>query len=177
MIEKYRQLNLKAIDSEGYINAEYLEDFAASERLKAEYLTQPGDIIVRLTIPYTAVLVDEKFIDLVIPSHFVVIRTSGKKILPEYLYWLLNTGKVRASIRGNINSTMIGAVKPASYAKMEIELLPIEEQRKISEINLLAKREIYLLRCLRVQKELYYQEAIDKIQKELRRRKHEDNQE
>lgn len=175
IIAKYRQLNLKAIDSKGYIDADFLEDFSASERLKAEYLTQPGDVIVRLTTPYTAVLIDEDFAGMVIPSHFVVIRTRGKKILPEYLYWLINTDKVKALILQNVSSIMIGTVKPASYAEMEIELLTIDEQRKISELNLLAKKEIHLLDRLIGQKELYYKEAIDQVQKEMRRRKNENN--
>ena len=70
---------------------------------------------------------------------------------------------------------MIGTVKPASYAEMEIELLTLDEQRKISEMNVLAKKEIHLLDRLIGQKELYYKEAIDKAQKEMRKRKNEDN--
>lgn len=173
VIAKYRQLNLKAIDSKGYIDENILEEFCANERLKAEYLTQPGDVIVRLTTPYTAVLIDEEFAGMVIPSHFIVIRTRGKKILPEYLYWLLNTDKVKSSLLQNVSSIMIGTVKPASYAEMEIELLTLEEQRKISDMNMLAKKEIHLLDRLMGQKELYYKEAIDKVQKEMRRRKNE----
>ena len=175
VMAKYRQLNLKAINSKGYIDENSLEEFCANERLKAEYLTQPGDVIVRLTTPYTAVLIDEEFAGMVIPSHFIVIRTRGRKILPEYLYWLLNTDKVKASILQNISSIMIGTVKPASYAEMEIELLTLDEQRKISKMNVLAKKEIHLLDRLIGQKELYYREAIDKVQKEMRRRKNENN--
>lgn len=175
VIAKYRQLNLKAIDSKGYIDENNLEEFCANERLKSEYLTQPGDVIVRLTTPYTAVLIDEKFAGMVIPSHFIVIRTRGKKILPEYLYWLLNTDKVKSSLLQYVSSIMIGTVKPASYAEMEIELLTLEEQRKISDMNMLAKKEIHLLDRLIGQKELYYKEAIDKVQKEMRRRKNENN--
>ena len=70
---------------------------------------------------------------------------------------------------------MIGTVKPASYAEMEIELLTLDEQRKISEMNVLAKKEIHLLDRLIGQKDLYYKEAIDKAQKEMRKRKNEDN--
>ena len=70
---------------------------------------------------------------------------------------------------------MIGTVKPASYAEMEIELLTLDEQRKISKMNVLAKKEIHLLDRLIGQKELYYKEAIDKAQKEMRKRKNEDN--
>ena len=175
VIAKYRKLNLKAINSKGYIDENNLEEFCANERLKAEYLTQPGDVIVRLTTPYTAVLIDKEFAGMVIPSHFIVIRTRGKKILSEYLYWLLNTDKVKFSILQNVSSIMIGTVKPASYAEMEIELLTLEEQRKISDMNMLAKKEIHLLNRLMGQKELYYKEAIEKVHKEMRRRKNENN--
>lgn len=175
IIAKYRQLNLKAINSRGYIDEELLEEFLANERLRAEYLTQPGDIVVRLTTPYTAVLIDETLSGLVIPSHFVIIRSNGKKIIPEYLYWLLNTEKVKSELQQNISSTVIGTIKPTSYATFDIEVLTIEEQKKIAELNLLAKKELCLLDQLMGQKEVYYKELISKVQKEMRRKKYEDN--
>ncbi len=175
MIAKYRQLNLKAINSRGYIDEEFLEEFLANERLRAEYLTQPGDIVVRLTTPYTAVLINEALSGLVIPSHFVIIRSNGKKIIPEYLYWLLNTEKVKSELQQNISSTVIGTIKPTSYANFDIEVLTIEEQKKIAELNLLAKKELCLLDQLMGQKEVYYKELISKVQKEMRRKKYEDN--
>lgn len=175
MIAKYRQLNLKAINSRGYIDEEFLEEFLANEQLRAEYLTQPGDIVVRLTTPYTAVLIDETLSRLVIPSHFVIIRSNGKKIIPEYLYWLLNTEKVKSELQQNISSTVIGTIKPTSYANFDIEVLTIEEQKKIAELNLLAKKELCLLDQLMGQKEVYYKELISKVQKEMRRKKYEDN--
>lgn len=175
MIAKYRQLNLKAINSRGYIDEELLEEFLANERLRAEYLTQPGDIVVRLTTPYTAVLIDETLSGLVIPSHFVIIRSNGKKIIPEYLYWLLNTEKVKSELQQNISSTVIGTIKPTSYATFDIEVLTIEEQKEIAELNLLAKKELCLLDQLMGQKEVYYKELISKVQKEMRRKKYEDN--
>ena len=58
VIATYKQLNLKAINSNGSICVDELEEFLANEKLRAEYLTQPKDIIVRLTMPYTAVLID-----------------------------------------------------------------------------------------------------------------------
>lgn len=170
MIAKYRQLNLKAINSRGYIDEEFLEEFLANERLRAEYLTQPGDIVVRLTTPYTAVLIDETLSGLVIPSHFVIIRSNGKKIIPEYLYWLLNTEKVKSELQQNISSKVIGTIKPTSYANFDIDVLTIEEQKKIAELNLLAKKELCLLDQLMGQKEVYYKELISKVQKEMRRK-------
>lgn len=167
-IVRYRQLNLRSIHAEGYIEDRYVEDFFAKEILREEYLTQPGDVVARLTVPYTAVLIDEGWEGIVIPSHFVVIRSDRKRLLPEYLYWLLNTEKVREKLQQDISSTMIGTVKPHSFANLDIELLALKQQQKIARLNMLAKRELYLLERLKEQKKRYYYTAMDKIQKEMR---------
>lgn len=168
-IVQYRLLNLKAINNKGFIVDSLLDDFETLEEIKPIYITQMGDIVVRLTFPFTAVLIDELHTGLIIPSHFVVIRTNTKKIIPEYLFWFLNTEKVRQQLQQNVNSTTIGTVKPMSYASLNIEQITLEEQRKIANIHLLSKKELMLLDQLMRQKELYYKTAIDKIQKEMRK--------
>ena len=173
---KYKLLNLKAINNKGFIEDFLLDDFETLEEIKPTYITQMKDIVVRLTFPFTAVLIDEMHTGLIIPSHFVVIRTNTRKIIPEYLFWLLNTEKVRQQLQQNVNSTMIGTVKPMSYASLNIQPITLEEQRKIADIYLLSKAELMLLDQLLRQKELYYKAAIDKIQKEMRKN-HENNKE
>jgi restriction endonuclease S subunit len=175
-IIQYKLLNLKAINSKGFIEDSFLDDFETLEEIKPIYITQMGDVVVRLTFPFTAVLIDEMHTGLIVPSHFVVIRTNTKKIIPEYLFWLLNTEKVRQQLQQNVNSTMIGTVKPMSYATLNIQQITLEEQRKIADIYLLSKTELMLIDQLLRQKELYYKTAIDKIQKEMRKN-HENNKE
>ena len=63
-----------------------------------------------------------------------------------------------------------------SYASLNIEEITLKEQRKIADIYLLSKKDLMLLDQLLRQKELYYKTAIDKIQKEMRK-KHENNKE
>lgn len=168
---KYKMLNLKAVNDEGYIEDTLLEDFWAKERLKSGYLTQAGDIVVRLTTPFTAVLIDKEHTGFIIPSHFVVIRTdSRRQILPEYLNWFLNADRVRQELHQNLSSTMIGTVKPKVYACLEIDLITLEEQKKIAELYKLSKKELRLLKQMRVQKELYYKEAICRIQEKMRKK-------
>lgn len=167
-IIQYKLLNLKAINSKGFIEDSLLDDFETLEEIKPIYVTQMRDVVVRLTFPFTAVLIDKMHTGMIVPSHFVVIRTDTKKIIPEYLFWLLNTDKVRQQLQQNVNSTMIGTVKPMSYASLSIQQITLEEQRKIADIYLLSKKELMLLTQLTKQKELYYKTAIDKIQKEMR---------
>lgn len=168
-IIQYKLLNLKAINSKGFIEDSLLDNFETLEEIKPIYITRVGDIVVRLTFPFTAVLIDEMHTGMIVPSHFVVIRTNAKKIIPEYLFWLLNTEKVRQQLQQNISSTMIGTVKPMTYAALNIQQITLEEQRKIADIYLLSKKELMLLDQLMRQKELYYKIAIDKIQKEMRK--------
>lgn len=168
----YKQLNLRSIHPDGYIERTYVEDFGAKETLPAEYLTQSGDIVVRLTTPYTAVLIDEEWKGVVVPSHFVIIRPDNR-LLPEYLYWLLNTKKIREKLTQNVSSIMIGTIKPKSYACLDIEILSLEQQQRIARLNLLAKKELDLLERLKEQKKLYYETAIDRIQREMRDKEYE----
>ena len=166
---RYPLLNLRSINPGGYVNLDQTDMFDATEYLAPEYLSQIGDIVIRLTAPYTAVLIDEVTTGLVISSNFVIIRADRKEILPEYLFWLLNTRKIKHAIYENSSSNMLGAIKAKFFSEFEIAPIPISKQRKIAAMNELAKKETRLLRRLADEKERYYSLIIDRAQKEMRR--------
>ena len=143
--------------------------FDSIEPLNPDYLTHKGDVVVRMTIPYTAVLISEEFEGYVIPSSFVVIRANGGYLLPEYLYWLLNAQQTRSQIYEGAVSNMLGAVKPRYFADFEVEDLPLEQQHIIAELNRLAHRENQLLLKLAAEKEKYYNQMIHQVYKEMKR--------
>lgn len=167
----YRSINLRAIQPDASIDLSEVDVYQAKEPLKPEYLSQIGDIIVRLTAPYTAVLVDETTEEMVISSNFVVIRIESEKLLPEYLFWLLNTQSVKRDIYENATSNMLGAVNAKFLAEIEIALLPIEEQHKLAQLYLTSRREIRLLRELAEEKERYYAKFLDQTYKKVKRGK------
>ena len=145
--------------------------YEARESLKEEYLSRQGDIVVRLTAPYTAVLIDGTTAGMVISSNFVVIRIEDKRLLPEYLFWLLNTQKVKRRIYENTTSNMLGAVKAKFLMDFELMVLPAEEQYKIAQLNLLAKKERRLLKELAVEKEKLYSSLLEQAYKRAQRGK------
>ena len=61
---------------------------------------------------------------MVVSSNFVVIRVEDKSLLPEYLFWLLNTEKIKRKIYENATSNMLGAVNARFLADFELTLLP-----------------------------------------------------
>ena len=167
--QRYRLLNLRSITPEGYIDLNETDVFDAKETLPREYLSQVGDIVIRLSAPYTAVLVDEESEGMVVSSNFVIVRTDPQVLLPEFLYWLLNTSEVKHRMFENSSSNMLGAVKPKFFADYEITPLPIPEQQKIAAINSLAKAESKLLRQLANAKEQYYEAILRNIFNEIKR--------
>ena len=168
-VQRYRLLNLRSITPEGYIDLNETDVFDAKETLPREYLSQVGDIVIRLSAPYTAVLIDEESEGMVVSSNFVIVRTDPQELLPEFLYWLLNTSEVKHRMFENSSSNMLGAVKPKFFADYEITPLPIPEQQKIAAINALAKAESMLLRQLANAKEQYYEAILRNIFNEIKR--------
>ncbi|MBM6948740.1 restriction endonuclease subunit S [Mordavella massiliensis] len=168
---RYPLINLRCIQQEGNIDLHKADIYEAKESLKEEYLSRQGDIVVRLTAPYTAVLIDDTTSGMVISSNFVVIRIEDKRLLPEYLFWLLNTQKVRHKIYENTTSNMLGAIKAKFLMDFELVLLPIEVQQKIAQLNLLAKKESQLLKELAAEKEKLYSSLLDQEYKREKRGK------
>lgn len=152
---KYRLLTLRAINADGTVDETALDEYYATERLSAEYLTQVGDIIVRLTSPYTAVLVDEMTSGMVVSSNFAIIRAHSGIVLPAYLFWTINTRKVKHTIFENTSRNMLGAINPRFFASLEITFPSVERQRTIAGMNLLALKEAALLRRLAEEKRRY----------------------
>lgn len=166
---QYPLLNLRSVQEGGYIDLAEADVFDATEYLSPEYVSQIGDVVVRLSTPYTAVLIDQTTAGMVISSNFVIIRTDRRELLPEYLFWLLNTPDVKRSIYENTSGNMLGAIKAKFFAEFEIAPLPISDQQKIAAMNTLALEETRLLRRLADEKERFYSMMINRANNELKR--------
>ena len=166
---RYPLLNFRALKDFGCIEREELDFYNAEDSLPSEYLTHIGDIVVRLTAPYTAVLIDEETEGIVISSNFITIRVKDDTVLPEYLFWWLSTSRMKRSLYENATSNMLGAVKASEFAERAWKAVPIEDQRLIADMNMLARREAILLDKLAIEKEKYYAAVIRQYQKARKR--------
>ena len=153
---RYKLLNLRCIREDGEIDLNGADNYEAIEQLKDEHLTKVGDIVVRLTAPYTAVLIDETTAGMVISSNFVVIRIRDNQLLPEYLYWLLNTSQIKRDIYKNSTGNMLSAVNAKYFMGLDIAAVSREKQQNIADLFLLGKKEVKLLKDLVEQKEKFY---------------------
>ena len=166
---RYPLLNLRSISSDGSIDRRQLDVFDAVEHLAPEYVSRVNDVVVRMSSPYTAVLIDETSAGIVVSSNFIIIHCNKSIVLPEYLFWLLNRPETKRAIYENTSSNMLGAVKAKFFTDFDVLPLSMEDQRKIAAMNALAIKETQLLHRLACEKERYYNQLIDKIYKETKR--------
>lgn len=159
---EYRHINLKAVSDNGTINSDELLNYYAIEELSDNYLTHMGDIIVKTSEPYTAVLIAEEYVDLVVPSHFVIVRVDESKAIPKYIEWYLNKERIKKAF--NMSCAGIPKqIKPTTIAETEIKLPNLKKQKQIADLYELSQKEIFLLEQLKVKKESYYKALINKI--------------
>lgn len=158
---RYSLLTLKSIKSDATVSEGDLDVFDAVESLNKEYLTAIGDVIVRTSTPYTSVLIDEKTAGMVVSSNFVIIRCCNDILLPEYLFWLLNTESVKKDIFKNSAGNMLAAIKPQYFCDLEIEIPSLREQKLIADFNMTARKELELLERLKTEKEKLYQFCLE----------------
>lgn len=158
---RYSLLTLKSVKPDATVSEKDLDVFDAIELLHKDYLTAIGDVVVRTSMPYTAILIDEKTADMVVSSNFVIIRCYADKLLPEYLFWFLNTDTMKKDIFKNSAGNMLAAIKPQYFCDLDIELPSLREQKLIADFNMTARKELELLERLKTEKEKLYQACLE----------------
>jgi restriction endonuclease S subunit len=168
---KYQLLNLRCIANEGYIDKNYIEPYELSEELKDDYLTRMGDILIRLSAPYTAVLINKpELCGIVVPSHFAIIRVDERYALPGYVFWVLRREKNKITMMQNSSgSTAFGTISSGLISSLPITLLPLHEQQIIGELLCLSEREQELLQKLSEEKKTYNTLLLNQIYDNMKR--------
>ncbi len=168
---EYRLLNLKCIANEGYIEKTYIEPYELSEELKEDYLTRMGDILVRLSAPYTVVMIDQSDLcGIVVPSHFAIIRVDKRYAVPEYVFWSLRRGKNKIIMMQNSSgSTAFGTISSGLISSLPITLLPLQEQKMVGNLMILSEREQKLMQKLAIEKKKYNALLLNQIYDNMKR--------
>ena len=166
-------LNLKCVAANGVIQVAQTESFVSAEKLNSDFLTRKGDILVRLSSPYTSLLIqDDEECGLLVPSHFAIMRANPEIILPEYLLWFLKRESIYQQILQNSSgSSAFGTISSGFLASLKIRVLPLEKQKMLGELQILSEREQELLEKLAKQKKIYNQMMINTIYESVKRGK------
>lgn len=161
--QSYRLVTLKNIDENGDFNDQPLEDFNSRERLNGSHFTSQGDILVRLSYPYTAVCVGEGRIGLLIPSSFAVIKLRSEDFIPDYVAWYLNSTEVKREYLKHQTGTAVATTNKSMLSQIEVKAIPKKDQMMIGELQKLFFKEKKLLGKLVEEKRRFYKAVIGSI--------------
>lgn len=128
---KYRQLNLRSINEDGTIDEESLSTYCAADTLHKQFITRVDDIVMRLFAPYYPVLITQSFSGLAVPSQFSIIRITSAAFRPAFLCHYLSQKDVIDEVATKDGGLAMRGIKISTLSKIQIPLLPLEQQDRI----------------------------------------------
>lgn len=142
--KKYKVLSLLSVAESGWINQSLLEDFHSNEILKDKYTTKSNDIVIRLSSPYTCILITNETEGLLVPSQFSIIRVSSEDIVPGYIAYILDAEPTKQDyFRTSLGAT-IPVIRVSQLRDTEIPMVEINKQKAIGEYRSLMIKELLL---------------------------------
>lgn len=158
----YRQLNLRSINKNGYIIKSELEELNAKEIIDDYYLTQKGDIIIRLTDPFTAVYIDSNTEGIVISSNFCIVRCKNN-YSSELLTYYINSDNAKKIIYNNLQGTIMKNINMSAIAELEVPNIPYEKQVIIGKLLAVQSKKIMVLEQTIEYEKKYQKRLLEKI--------------
>ena len=85
----------------------------------------------------------------------VIMRPDRAKLLPEYLAWAINQPEAQRTLDAEAQGTSIRMIPMAALENLEIPVPDLPKQKRIIELDALARQEGQLLRQLATLKEAF----------------------
>lgn len=150
---KYETISLSTVDEMGFVNGD-TESIYFIEELEEKYLAQKGDVLMRLSDPFTTIYIDEELEGTVISSMFTSIRVSDVDLIsPRYLSIVLNSLSVKNQLRRNQSGTNIATASTKTISELDIPIISSERQAIIENVMAIHSQEKKLLKELVVKKD------------------------
>jgi restriction endonuclease S subunit len=159
---KYNLLSLKSISTSGEISPSESEIFFSKGPVEEKYLTKRGDVIQRLTVPFTATSIKNEE-GLLVSSNFVIIRLEDSNFLPEYVAIFLNSEYIKKKLSKLSISKTIPLVKISHLRNISIKEIPQDMQKKIIDFNKLRNMEKNIIEQLFIEKKKSANIVLNKL--------------
>ena len=159
----YKQITLKSFSNSVTLQSDYFDEFTSIEKIDDKYLSQVGDIIVRLREPNTAVYIVAESAGLVVPSLFAIVRVNESTVDNTFLAYYLNSLEVKKVLERELKGTTIPMIKIKDLGELTLHLPLLNVQQNIVDFMSLSEKEITLLERLKEEKQRYSQAVLDTI--------------
>ena len=143
---EYRVVQIKDFDADRCLNLNVLERVNL-ERDGEPHLIRKNDVLfLSRGQKRFAFAVMQELSDAVAASYFYVMRISNQRVSPEYLAWYINQAPFQEELANLATGTHMPFVSLEEFRKLGIPVPNMEVQRKIIELDALARREQGLMR-------------------------------
>lgn len=153
-------LQSKHFDEHGQLHAVLHPDLIA-EGISEKHLLKDGDVLfaAKGTKNFAAVFENHNEPS-VASTSFFVIRPTDKKLLPQYLAWVLNSYSTQILLKGQAIGTSIPSISKQVLEHLEISIPSIEKQKAILQITKLRNKEKSLKLKIETLREKQIQQQI-----------------
>jgi restriction endonuclease S subunit len=153
-------LQSKHFDEYGKLHSVLHPDLVA-EGISEKHLLKDGDVLfaAKGTKNFAAVFENHNEPS-VASTSFFVIRPTDKKLLPQYLAWVLNNHTAQTLLKGQAIGTSIPSISKQVLENLEIAVPSIEKQKAILQITKLRNKEKFLKQKIETLREKQIQQQI-----------------
>lgn len=147
-------LQLRDVGTDGATPGAKLQRYDLG-KLPDRYFVRGGEVVFRSRgEPNSAAAVGDILPEpaaVIVP--LVIMRPDKKRVLPEYLAWAINQPDAQRRLGAEAQGTSLRMIPMAVLENLQIAVPDLSKQRRIVELNALARQEGQLLRHLAARKE------------------------
>lgn len=132
IVDKNRKVIVAKTISNGIIDDESIDVMDLKVQPDENKLTKEGDIIIKLSKPYGAALIDKDHEGMLITSFCSVIR-NVKGIDPGYLVAYLNSEVADEKLTASVAGSTMTILSNNKISELNIPVPSVEKQKEISE--------------------------------------------
>lgn len=147
-------IQLRDLPSEGEVFWEGFLRYDLTD-LSDRYFVRGGEVIFRSRgEPNTATAVPAGLVEpaaVIVP--LIIMRPDKEQVLPEYLAWAINQPETQRRLDSEAQGTSLRMIPMAVIERLDIDVPDLQTQRKIVNLDALAKHEGRLLRDLAARRE------------------------
>ena len=160
----FKRLTLRALDDNGFIRKENLEDFYSKDSLSNALFTSLGDVVIRLFSPMCPAMVTEDDTGLLVPSQLAVLKIKKDgPIIAEYLRLCLAQRDIQERVLKIESGTAQRTVKLGTIMELKISIPDLETQYKVVQIDNLSRERERMYQELISQERIFTERIIEDI--------------
>lgn len=145
VIETRKVIVPKAISSDGTVDCKELSEEKIKVKIDSKKLTKVGDIVIKLSTPYDAAIIDEESANCIIPSFCALIRHK-ENLDTNYLLAFLNSNYCKEQLKQQVAGVAMTVLSVGKVSSVLIPYPSLQEQREIGESYIKAQNKLKIMR-------------------------------